>query len=84
MSNKCLRCYKEVTGFNGEMVMLKNSTWERIFGHRDGLLCISCIEVKLGRSIIVDDLMYLPNSPLYVNGKITVNVIFAKKRGLNY
>ncbi len=80
MTRICCNCGTIVDCFNGQMVMLKNSIWEAISPDRKAVLCLSCIEERLGRSLISTDLMYNMRD----GSRIPVNVDFAKQRGLVY
>lgn len=39
----------------GEYYMVRDDIWERVWGDRPGLLCIGCLESRLGRTLASDD-----------------------------
>lgn len=57
MSASCEICGQEVNGFNCQMVMLRNSLWKEVSDHKR-IICLDCIEKKLGRPLTTRDLLY--------------------------
>jgi len=51
---QCLDC-KVDTGKLGEHYMLTDKTWYRVHGSNVGMLCIGCLENRLGRKLIKND-----------------------------
>ena len=51
----CLRMCSEWLGH--EYVMLLDALWEEVSDHDEDLLCLPCIEARLGRRLCLDDLM---------------------------
>ena len=43
-----------------EYYMLKDRLWRRIMGNRDGMLCIGCVEERIGRLLIKTDFLPCP------------------------
>ena len=76
----CDHCKNQIE----EMVMLKNEIWLSIAENRKILLCPSCIESRLKRTITSDDLMYLKDLLNLKDPKIPVNIEYAKSHNLNY
>lgn len=58
----CMDCGVD-TGKIGEHYMLKDHVWFSVVESNKGMLCVGCIEQRLGRRLIADD---FNNS--YVNG----------------
>lgn len=50
----CLDCRTD-TGKLGEHYMLKDSTWYKAHVSNVGMICIGCIEIRLGRKLTVSD-----------------------------
>jgi hypothetical protein len=50
----CMDC-KVDTGKIGEHYMLADSTWNLIHDSNKGMLCIGCVESRLGRQLISTD-----------------------------
>ncbi len=50
----CLDCHA-VTGRIGEHYMLINQTWLAVAEDRNGMLCIGCLEERLGRKLRAAD-----------------------------
>ncbi len=50
----CLDC-KVDTGLAGEHYMLIDKTWLSVVDSNKGMLCIGCIEKRLGRQLCPDD-----------------------------
>ena len=88
----CDQCGAEVHPRRGEMVILANSTWHRIAEPKD-LLCIPCIESRLGRKITAEDFPNIP-VPIYGNRlqanqytnlrEIFCNQVFFQVRGITF
>ena len=55
----CGRCL-EYEWKDHEYVMLHDALWESIADHDEDLLCLLCIEARLGRGIRADDLTDAP------------------------
>jgi hypothetical protein len=51
---KCLDC-KVDTGKIGEHYMLKDKVWLSVVSSKKGMLCISCLEVRLKRRLTYKD-----------------------------
>jgi len=47
---KCLDCRVD-TGHIGEHYFINTSTWLAIVGSNKGMLCIGCLETRLGRKL---------------------------------
>lgn len=79
----CEKCNNEI--FVGEnMVMLKDELWLSIANKKD-ILCDKCIEEKLGRKLIGDDLK-LSNDITWLglNGRIPCNMLYAESKNIKY
>lgn len=50
----CKDC-KIDTGKIGEHYMLKDSVWYSVYPSQEGMLCINCIEKRLGRKLNKND-----------------------------
>lgn len=63
INNKCRDCGFEVRW--GEMFMVHDPIWaETGLGYDDGLLCVGCIEKRLGRELVKGDFTDAPlNEP---------------------
>jgi hypothetical protein len=46
----CLDCRVD-TGKLGEHYMLKDSTWYKLHNSNQGMICIGCVEKRLGRKL---------------------------------
>ena len=80
MAGTCKQCGVLVHSFNNQMVMLKDEIWLHVNNHLySGVLCISCIEERLGRVIRSSDLKKGDDGSL-----IPVNIDFARQRNINY
>jgi hypothetical protein len=57
----CLDCGKN-TGPAEEYFMLRHELWRRLVGRRDrgGMLCIRCVELRLGRGLCGRDFLQVP------------------------
>lgn len=73
----CKECKTEVHGFNFQMVILKDSLWRQISDKWKDVLCVTCIEKKLGRPIEESDLKLTDEGKV-----IPVNEMFLQNRGL--
>jgi len=51
---KCLDCRVD-TGKIGEHYMLIDETWRQAHSSNKGMLCIGCIELRLGRRLVKAD-----------------------------
>lgn len=62
----CLDC-KVDTGKIHEHYMLVDSTWFAIHGSKFGMLCIGCVEARLGRTLVASDFndSHVNNPKLY-------------------
>ena len=47
---QCLDCHVD-TGKIGEHYMLKDEVWDSVVNSRKGMICIGCIEKRLGRQL---------------------------------
>lgn len=59
---KCLDCSVD-TGKIGEHYMLTDETWYQIHDSNIGMLCLGCLEVRLGRKLTAQDF-----NQSYING----------------
>jgi hypothetical protein len=50
----CLDC-KVDTGKIGEHYMLTDSTWYQIHNSNQGMICLGCVEKRLGRKLVATD-----------------------------
>lgn len=50
----CLDCHVD-TGKIGEHYMLKDDVWLTIHGSKNGMICLGCVEKRLGRCLTSDD-----------------------------
>jgi len=50
----CLDC-KVDTGKIAEHYMLKDSVWSKVHGSKVGMLCVGCVEKRLGRFLNKND-----------------------------
>lgn len=55
----CLDCNVS-TLWNGEYYMVKNKIWNKIHPDMEGMLCVGCLEERLGRSLIPADFTKCP------------------------
>lgn len=51
---KCLDCNVD-TGQIGEHYFINTSTWLNVVGSNKGMLCIGCLEIRLGRKLNIYD-----------------------------
>ena len=51
---KCLDCHVD-TGKIGEHYMLKDEVWFLVNNSKSGMLCIGCLEDRLGRKLLTSD-----------------------------
>jgi hypothetical protein len=64
---ECMGCNRNVAEINEYWFMLHNELWRKVCkGRTKGLLCVSCVELCLGRQLTPDDFnSALINSPLF-------------------
>jgi hypothetical protein len=43
------------TGKIGEHYMLKDDVWFSVHGSKKGMICLGCVEKRLGRRLVPDD-----------------------------
>ena len=55
----CLDCGVDTIDL-GELYMVRDETWLAAHPKRDGMLCVSCLETRLGRKLITDDFTWCP------------------------
>lgn len=57
----CLDCGVN-TGLAEEYFMLRHELWRRLVGRRDrgGMLCLRCVELRLGRGLCGKDFLQVP------------------------
>jgi hypothetical protein len=63
---KCLDCLVD-TGRLGEHFFLKNEVWFKVHTSDKGMICIGCIEARLGRKLVPEDF-----TDAYVNRPVHV------------
>jgi hypothetical protein len=56
--NRCMDCRSTESG--GHDYMLRDEIWLSIVPDRLGLLCLSCVEKRLGRRLSEDDFLFTP------------------------
>lgn len=56
---ECVDCKKDCFRDPKDYYMLKNEIW-KVYGVGKGMLCIHCIETRLGRSLTKNDLVDFP------------------------
>jgi hypothetical protein len=59
----CLGC-KVDTGKMGEHYMLRDEVWNKVHTSAVGMLCVGCVEVRLGRQLVPADF-----HPCYINNR---------------
>jgi len=55
LSNCCIDCDKDIYQNPKDYYMIRNDLWKK-YGVGKGMLCIECIEKRLGRKICKEDL----------------------------
>lgn len=56
----CKNCGKDCEKNDKDYYMLKDELWAEIHPQIDGMLCMDCVEEKLGRKLIADDILICP------------------------
>jgi hypothetical protein len=71
-NSRCLDCRSETTFVKGnwEYYMIHNAIWLKANPQINGMLCIGCLENRIGRRLIPDDFTDAPvNQPHRSNSK---------------
>jgi hypothetical protein len=72
LASRCLDCRTETTFTKGneEYYMIHNELWLKANPQVNGMLCIGCLESRLGRTITSEDFTDAPiNQPCRINSK---------------
>jgi hypothetical protein len=54
----CQDCSKHTAG--GDYYMVQHALWSQVHPNRHGMLCLSCLQARLGRRLIRDDFLDAP------------------------
>ena len=54
----CLDCHIDTAEIGEYPVMLMNNLWHSIVPDGQGMLCIGCLEVRLGRRLVRTDFLF--------------------------
>jgi hypothetical protein len=63
----CLDCHDDVLGA-GEYYLLRDEVWLKANPQRQGMLCIGCVEKRLGRRLTPEDFQGAPLDHHLING----------------
>jgi hypothetical protein len=57
LASRCLDCRTETTFTKGneEFYMVPDALWSKANPHIDGMLCIGCLETRIGRTLTSDE-----------------------------
>jgi hypothetical protein len=55
----CLDCGVDTID-SAEFYMIRDETWLAANPKRDGMLCVACLEKRLGRELVTDDFTWCP------------------------
>ena len=53
---KCKDCGKDCQKDNRDYYMIQHELWDK-YGVGDGMLCMNCIETRLGRKLTAEDIL---------------------------
>lgn len=56
----CKDCNKSTFRSDYNYYMVKNELWAKAFGAGPGMLCIPCLEKRIGRELVIDDFAKVP------------------------
>jgi len=79
MSANCKDCGIEFSAWEGKMVMLKDHLWSTVCDNHEDIICNNCIEVRLKRKIIINDLKLTDD-----NKHILCNILFMDSNKINF
>lgn len=57
---KCNSCGKDCSKNEKDYYMLTHKLWKKIHPKISGMLCMDCVEEKLGRKLIASDILICP------------------------
>ena len=68
----CLDCGVN-TALNNEYYMLENEVWQEAVPDQWGMLCLNCVELRLGRQLWPEDFMEAPLN--YIHARLSALVL---------
>ena len=61
----CQCCSKDTWEEEKDYYMLKDHIWKKIASDPDGMMCMDCVEEKLGHKLTADDILICPLTELF-------------------